>query len=203
MASETTTTFDSSDIFVVFVLGGPGSGKGTQCAYIKRDYDFVHLSAGDLLREEQHRPGSEYGELINNYIREGEIVPMEVTILLLEKAMKESRDTDNKSRFLIDGFPRKMDQAIKFESTVVESQFTLYFEASEETLRKRLLKRGESSGRIDDNSESIKKRFKTFEETSYPVIEDFMTRGKVRKIDAEQSIEEVYEDVKKVFETAF
>ncbi|GAN05802.1 bifunctional uridylate/adenylate kinase [Mucor ambiguus] len=197
-----TTTFDPKDVTVVFVLGGPGAGKGTQCENIKRDYDFVHLSAGDLLREEQKREGSKYGELIQNYIRDGLIVPMEVTIALLENAMKESIDKDNKTRFLIDGFPRKMDQADKFEETVVESKFVLYFTCSEETLLERLLKRGETSGRVDDNIESIKKRFRVFKETSFPVIEAFEKKNKVRQINSEQTVEEVYDDVKKVFDAA-
>ncbi|KAL0136265.1 adenylate kinase-domain-containing protein [Mucor lusitanicus] len=197
-----TTTFDPKDVTVVFVLGGPGAGKGTQCENIKRDYDFVHLSAGDLLREEQKREGSKYGELIQNYIRDGLIVPMEVTIALLENAMKESIEKDNKTRFLIDGFPRKMDQADKFEETVVESKFVLYFTCSEETLLERLLKRGETSGRVDDNIESIKKRFRVFKETSFPVIEAFEKKNKVRQINSEQTVEEVYNDVKKVFDEA-
>ncbi|KAJ8660668.1 uridylate kinase [Lichtheimia ornata] len=117
-------------------------------------------------------------------------------------AIKEARDNDGKTRFLVDGFPRKMDQAIKFEEVVVESKFTLYFECSEETLLNRLLKRGESSGRVDDNIESIKKRFQTFKETSYPVIEYYEQKGKAFKVNAEQSKEEVYSDVKKILDGA-
>lgn len=194
----TTTTFDPSKVTVVFVLGGPGAGKGTQCARIKQDYEFIHLSAGDLLREEQKRPDSKYGELIQNYIRDGLIVPMEVTIALLENAMQKEIE-QGKMRFLIDGFPRQMDQAVKFEETVVESKFVLYFTCSEKVLLERLLRRGESSGRVDDNIESIKKRFQTFKDTSYPVIEAFEKEGKVREINAENGIEEVYEQVKKAF----
>ncbi|KAI7875323.1 UMP-CMP kinase [Lichtheimia hyalospora FSU 10163] len=192
----------ADSVTVVFVLGGPGCGKGTQCQFIKEDYGFVHLSAGDLLRAEQSREGSDYSELIQTYIREGKIVPMEVTIALLDKAIKEARDNDGKTRFLVDGFPRKMDQAIKFEEVVVESKFTLYFECSEETLLNRLLKRGESSGRVDDNIESIKKRFQTFKETSYPVIEYYEQKGKAFKVNAEQSKEEVYDSVKKILDGA-
>ena len=72
------------------------------------------IAAGDLLREERNRPGSKVGELINSYIKEGQIVPMEITIKLLDTAMLQSGG----NRFLIDGFPRKMDQAHKFEETV-------------------------------------------------------------------------------------
>ena len=65
---------------VVFVLGRPGSGKGTQCLRICRDFEFIHLSAGDLLREEQSQPHSKYGSLIDRHIREGTIVPVEVSV---------------------------------------------------------------------------------------------------------------------------
>lgn len=78
----------------------------------------MNTLAGDLLREEQQRPGSKYGELIKHYIREGLIVPMEVTIALLENAMREAMEKSKATRFLIDGFPRKMDQALKFEEVV-------------------------------------------------------------------------------------
>jgi UMP-CMP kinase len=67
-------TFSPNEVSVIFVLGGPGVGKGTQCGNLVKDYGFVHLSAGDLLREEQNREGSEFGELIRTYIREGKIV---------------------------------------------------------------------------------------------------------------------------------
>jgi len=70
---------------VVFVLGGPGAGKGTQCAKIVQEFQYVHLSAGDLLREERNTPGSKCGELIESHIRNGTIVPVEITCSLLEK----------------------------------------------------------------------------------------------------------------------
>lgn len=97
-------TFDPASVSVVFVLGGPGAGKGTQCAFLVRDFGFVHLSAGDLLRAEQDRPNSEFGNLIKENIRDGLIVPMEVTVQLLENAMEEviSRN-GGKGKFLIDG----------------------------------------------------------------------------------------------------
>lgn len=129
---------------------------------------------------------------------------MEVTIVLLENAMLEAIEKNKQTRFLIDGFPRKLDQAVKFEEVVSNSlcwlpsitpclplhtkwqvvpcQFVLYFECPEEVLLKRLLKRGESSGRIDDNIESIKKRFHVFADTSFPVIEEYEKQGKVHKV---------------------
>ena len=184
---------------VIFVLGGPGAGKGTQCANLVRDYGFKHLSAGDLLREEQERPGSEFGEMIKSYIKDGKIVPMEVTIQLLENAMKATIEENGNRKFLIDGFPRKMDQAVKFEEAVVPSKFTLFFDCPEETMRARLLNRGKTSGRADDNEESIKKRFTTFVETSMPVVNMFDREDRVVKVDAARSPEVVYEDVVKQF----
>jgi len=195
--------FNPKDVTVLFVLGGPGAGKGTQCANLVRDYNFTHLSAGDLLRAEQTRPGSQFGSLINDYIKEGKIVPMEVTVQLLENAMTEvvsktQESTGKKTgKFLIDGFPRKMDQAVKFEETVCPARFVLFFDCPEEEMQKRLLKRGETSGRADDNAESIKKRFRTFVETSMPVVDYFEKDGKVVKILATKGPDDVYEDVKK------
>ena len=99
-----TPTFSPDKVSVVFVLGGPGAGKGTQCDKLVRDYGFTHLSAGDLLREEQDREGSEFGSLIKRIIKEGEIVPMEITVQLLENAMnKDLSEMHGNGRFLIDG----------------------------------------------------------------------------------------------------
>ena len=92
---------------VVFVLGGPGAGKGTQCTNIVKKYGYVHLSAGDLLREERTKSNSEFGELIENHIKNGTIVPVEITCSLLDRAMQNSENPNKK--FLIDGFPRNED----------------------------------------------------------------------------------------------
>lgn len=189
--------WSGDEVTVIFVLGGPGAGKGTQCKFLVSDYGFKHLSAGDLLREEQDREGSEFGEMIKTYIKEGTIVPMEVTVQLLENAMRSSMESgDNpKKMFLIDGFPRKLDQAHAFERSVCPSKFTLFFDCSEAVMEKRLLHRGETSGRADDNAESIKKRFRTFVETSMPVVDEFESQGRVVKIKAETSPEDVYKTV--------
>lgn len=89
-----------------------------------------------------------------------------------------------------------MDQAVKFEESVCESKFTLFFDADEKIMTERLTERGKTSGRADDNPESIKKRFKTFKETSYPVIEYYENKGKVVKVDAAKGKDEVYGEVK-------
>ncbi|KAG6850465.1 UMP-CMP kinase [Arthromyces matolae] len=174
-------TFDSSKVTVIFVLGGPGA-------------------AGDLLRAEQNREGSEAGKLIQTCIKEGTIVPMEVTIKLLENAMhaamSENRSEegwiDGRGRFLIDGFPRKMDQAVKFDETVCPSSVVLFFSTTEEVMERRLLERAKTSGREDDNLESIKKRFRTYKVDTMPVIEYYSTLGKVAEVEATGAVQEVY-----------
>lgn len=203
--------FDSSKVMVIFVLGGPGAGKGTQCARIVEDFGFVHLSAGDLLREEQKREGSTYGALISEHIRNGTIVPMEVTVKLLENAMRAQLEQphpgaaweNGHGRFLVDGFPRKMDQAIKFDETVCMSSFVLFFDTTEEVMLQRLLVRGKTSGREDDNEESIKKRFRTFVETSMPVVDKYRAEGKVVVVDSTRPVEVVHADVSKVLREEF
>nr|KJB78716.1 hypothetical protein B456_013G014300 [Gossypium raimondii] len=178
---------------VVFVLGGPGSGKGTQCANIVEHFHYTHLSAGDLLRAEI-KSGSENGTMIQNMIKEGKIVPSEVTIKLLEKAMLESGN----DKFLIDGFPRNEENRAAFEAvTKIEPEFVLFFNCPEEEMEKRLLSRNQ--GREDDNIETIRKRFKVFLDSSLPVIEYYKAKGKVREIEAAKPIGEVFEAVKVVF----
>lgn len=189
--------FDPKEVTVVYILGGPGSGKGTQSAHLVEHYGFTHLSAGDLLREEQNRDGSEYGELIKSYIKEGLIVPMEVTVKLLENAMRAKLNDQGKGRFLIDGFPRKMDQAAFFEQAVCPSTCTVFLDCPEDVMRKRLLHRGLTSGRSDDNEESIVKRFRTFVETSMPVVTHFEAEDRVVKVNADKDESEVYDGIVK------
>ncbi|KJA27279.1 hypothetical protein HYPSUDRAFT_130998 [Hypholoma sublateritium FD-334 SS-4] len=200
-------------VTVIFVLGGPGAGKGTQCARLVAEFDFCHLSAGDLLRAEQTREGSADGELIRTCIREGTIVPMEVTIKLLDTAMRAAiaaRDAASapgwgagRGRFLIDGFPRKMDQALKFDETVCTSALVLYFATTEEVLLARLLERGKTSGREDDNAASITKRFRTYKVNTMPVIAHYAALGKVAEVDSTDSIEAVYGRARAVVEDVF
>ncbi|XP_065021067.1 UMP-CMP kinase 4-like [Musa acuminata AAA Group] len=180
-------------IIVVFVLGGPGSGKGTQCTRIVENFGFTHLSAGDLLRAEI-KSGSENGTMISNMIKEGKIVPSEVTINLLQKTMLESGN----DKFLIDGFPRNEENRAAFENvTKIEPEFVLFFDCPEEEMERRLLSRNQ--GRDDDNIETIRKRFRVFVESSLPVVEYYDMKGKVRKVDALKPIDEVFESVKAIF----
>ncbi|XP_062092137.1 UMP-CMP kinase-like [Humulus lupulus] len=179
--------------FITFVLGGPGSGKGTQCKKIVDTYGFKHLSAGDLLRREIASK-SEYGSMILNAIREGKIVPSQVTVKLIQREMESS---DNK-RFLIDGFPRSEENRVAFEKiTGAEPNLVLFFDCPEEEMVKRVLNRNQ--GRVDDNIETMKKRLKMFEALNLPVINYYSEKGKFFKINAVGNVDEIFEQVRPIF----
>eukprot|EP00913_Durusdinium_trenchii_P015843 g14889.t1 len=149
---------------------------------------------------ERSREGSEYGELINRYIKDGKLVPVEITIKLLKQAMMKHGWEGG--RYLVDGFPRSFDNLRGWEEVIgntVRVKFVLFFDLSEETMQARLMERGKTSGRADDNLESIKKRFVTFQQESMPVVEKFHLKGLVRRINAEQSAEQVWRDVQRNF----
>ncbi|CAD6977683.1 unnamed protein product, partial [Tilletia controversa] len=166
------------------------------------------------------RAGSQYGDLIRDYIKEGKIVPSEVTVALLANAMSDAlsksehkggvlhaisaalhhHKSEPKGRFLVDGFPRQMDQALVFDKEICENKFVLFLTCTEEIMLERLLDRGKTSGRADDNTESIKKRFHTFVETSMPVVEHYRKLGKVVEVDSTKSKDEVYAEIKAAVE---
>ncbi|XP_020112732.1 UMP-CMP kinase 3-like isoform X1 [Ananas comosus] len=180
-------------ITIVFVLGGPGCGKGTQCEKIAKHFGFTHLSVGDLLRAET-KTGSAYGAMIQTMMKEGEIVPSEVVVKLLQQAMLRSGN----NKFLIDGFPRNEENRLTYESVMkIEPAFILFLDCPQEEMERRVLNRNQ--GRDDDNIEAVRKRFKVFSESTLPVIEYYERKGKVRKVDAAKPIDEVFNDVKAIF----
>jgi len=180
------------DARIVFVLGGPGSGKGTQCDKIVAKYGFTHLSTGDLLRDEV-ASGSERGKKLTETMEKGELVSLDTVLGLLRDAMIKKAATSK--GFLIDGYPRELDQGKKFEADVGPVQSVLYFEVADETMKKRLLKRAETSGRVDDNEATIVKRLKTFHDHTQPVIDYYEKQNKVCKIVAEGTVDEIFAKV--------
>merc|ERR1712173_524439 len=154
---------------IVFVVGGPGCGKGTQCEKIVEKYGYCHLSSGDLLRAEV-ASGSETGKALQETMTKGELVSNE-TVLALMKANIEANPSAK--GFLIDGYPRTVDQGISFEEKVGACYAVVYLEADNETMVQRLLKRAETSGRADDNEETIRKRLTVFTEQTKPVVEHY------------------------------
>uniref|UniRef100_A0A0E0L6W3 UMP-CMP kinase n=1 Tax=Oryza punctata TaxID=4537 RepID=A0A0E0L6W3_ORYPU len=180
-------------ITIVFVIGGPGSGKGTQCAKIVKQFGFTHLSAGDLLREEA-KSETEQGTMIKNLMNEGKLVPSDLIVKLLFKAMRESGN----DKFLVDGFPRNEENRQAYENIIqIEPEFLLFIDCSKEEMERRILNRNQ--GRDDDNINTIRRRFDVFQHQTLPVIQYYEKRGKLRKVDGNRQVDEVFEDVKAIF----
>ena len=166
------------------------------CSNLVRDFGLVHLSAGDLLREERDS-GSPDGDLINSIILQGKIVPVKITVNLIKKAME--KNGWSKKQFLIDGFPRNQDNVDGWEEVLsehVDMRFVLFLECTEEAMINRIQARSIAAGeqkRNDDNIEVLQKRFAVFKEQSMPIVELYQKENKVRTIDAIKSADEVYE----------
>ncbi len=179
---------------ILFVLGGPGSGKGTMCSLAEAQLGWTHLSAGELLRTECEA-GGPTAATIEGYLTTGEIVPHKITVALLKNAMEKATRTTGQLNFMIDGFPRSLDNLDGWYDVFgheAELPQMLYFECPYEELEKRILGRAKYSGRSDDNVESIKLRFDTFKAKTLPTLERFKIQDKVVQLDASQSREEVY-----------
>lgn len=186
--------------FIVCVVGGPGCGKGTQCAKLKEDFNLIHLSSGDLMRAEVAAQ-SYIGTEIHKHQQTGSLVPDDITLKLLKKAMLKHKDTN---RFLIDGFPRSLEQAKRFEKEIAEISFILSLEASHETMQARISGRALSNpGRVDDVPETVLKRLKVFDEQTKPVLSYYGPIGKVKKASAEEGPDDVYAQVKPYFSCRF
>lgn len=157
------------------MLGGPGSGKGTQCDKIVAKYGFTHLSTGDLLRAEVSS-GSDRGKHLTAIMEKGELVPNEVVLELLKEAI-QTKSSSSKG-FLIDGYPREKEQGALFEQIVAPVDIILFFDAPEDTLVERLLGRAKTSGRADDNAETIKLRLHTFNQNNDLVVQQYTDKLK-------------------------
>ncbi|CAF0823876.1 unnamed protein product [Rotaria sordida] len=182
---------------IIFVVGGPGSGKGTQCERIVQKYGFTHLSTGDLLREAVQSK-SERGEQLNALMKQGKLVPIEVVLDLLKENM--IKNADKSKGFLIDGYPREIPQAKKFEELIAPCNLVLYVKASDDTMTKRLLHRGQTSGRVDDNEETIKQRLKTFHDQTFPVLDLYEKQGKLAEVNSELAPDDVFTEVRAVLD---
>ncbi len=163
------------------------------------------------MRAERNTPGSQFGELIENHIRNGSIVPVEITCSLIENAMKKFCRKQNGSgdevlgerNFLIDGFPRNKNNLegwVKQMDHKTELKFVLFFDCPREVCVERCLKRGESgSGRSDDNVESMNKRLDTYFNDTLPIIQYYEKLNLVKQIDASLPPMQVFESVKQLF----
>ena len=181
---------------VVFVLGGPGAGKGTQCELLSNEFSMVHLSAGELLRMER-LSGTANGKLIDSFLKEGKIVPVQITLDLLKAAMQNSKC----NRFLVDGFPRNWDNIQGWELSMTNEcdiDTVLFIDCPENVLQDRILNRGLTSGRTDDNLETARKRFVTFQESTLPILQHYEKVNKLIKVRGDRDKNEVFSDLKRV-----
>ncbi|KAL2734231.1 adenylate kinase isoenzyme 1 [Vespula squamosa] len=182
----------------IWVIGGPGCGKGTQCDLIIKKYGFLHLSSGDLLRDEV-ASGSPRGASLQELMSKGLFVPTDIVLDLIKEKMEKARiEGTTKTGFLIDGYPRELEQGILFEQNICPADLILFFDVSDETMTKRLLGRAAVSQRVDDNDEVIKKRIEIFNEKNGKIVEHY--KEKVVRINAEKSVDEIFEEVCKVLD---
>lgn len=186
---------NNNNNLVVFVLGGPGSGKGTQCSKLKDNHNFVHISTGDLLRDEQEKNGPD-AEYIRNTLADGKLVKSDILVKLINNKFKEYKNT----KFLLDGFPRSQENIDSWDaiiSTSITAPLVLFFECSDETMTKRILSRALTSGRIDDNEEAIKKRLKVFHDQTLPIIKAYESLNKIKVVNCEGLPEDVYTETER------
>ena len=176
----------------VIIFGAPGSGKGTQSAYIAEKYGLEHLSTGDLLRAEQKNQ-SELAQLISSYTDQGNLVPDELIISMLAKVLDTIK---NENGYIFDGFPRTTAQAealkVMLADRGIEVSIMLDLEVCEEELIDRLIKRGATSGRSDDNYETIQKRIQVYHTKTAPVLDFYKKEGLATEIKGSGSMQEIF-----------
>lgn len=177
----------------IVLFGPPGAGKGTQSAKLIEKYNLVHLSTGDIFRA-NIKGGTELGILAKSYIDQGQLVPDEVTIRMLESEANKSPEAKG---YIFDGFPRTPAQAAaldKFlESKGTSITLMLALEVEEEELKKRLLLRGKDSGRADDQDPAvIQKRIDVYRNETEPVRDYYQAQQKYTGIDGIGTIEEIF-----------
>lgn len=179
---------------IVFVLGGPGAGKGTMCELAESQLGWKHLSIGELLRTatQSENPDS---ALINEYVAAGKLVPNEIVVSLLRQAIEHVVRATGKRNFLIDGFPRSVSNLnawLEACGSEAELPKMLYFECPYPVLEKRILGRSPYTGRSDDNAESLKLRFDTFKAETLPTVELFKSQDRCVEVDTSQDRQAVY-----------
>lgn len=162
----------------LILFGPPGAGKGTQSEQLIDAYQLKHISTGDLLRAER-KAGTELGIKANEYISKGELVPDEVVVGMVRNFMKDNSDSKG---FIFDGFPRTVPQAEALDKLLTEFNakinIVLGLEVDENELVKRLLLRGQTSGRADDqNEETIRNRFKEYQNKTLPLMDFYSAQN--------------------------
>ncbi len=177
----------------IILFGPPGSGKGTQSEKLTKKYNLMHLSTGDLLRSEIQKQTS-LGNEAKKLMDKGHLVPDEVVVGMISTALDCNPKCDG---FLFDGFPRTsaqaeaLDNLLEYKKAPIAAMLAL--EVSEEELVKRLLKRGETSGRSDDtNDQVIRERIEEYHRKTAPVADHYKKAGKAVYVKGEGSVDEIF-----------
>ena len=183
-----------AEMINIVLFGKPGAGKGTQASFLKSQYDLVHISTGDLFRF-NIKNKTELGILAKSYLDKGDLVPDRVTIDMLENEVDKNLDAKG---FIFDGFPRTESQAEALDNflkgKLMKITATLSLEAEDGILINRLIERGKSSGRVDDQDESkIKNRFEEYNKKTAPLINYYKRQTKFHSINGIGSIKEITE----------
>jgi adenylate kinase len=183
---------------LVIFLGPPGAGKGTQAVTISKEKNLAHISTGDMLREHVSNE-TELGKTAKTLLDEGKLVPDSLVIEMLQERLL-SKDCDNGA--ILDGFPRTIAQAESLNKISDEFKISkvIVFEADRDELIKRILNRGETSGRSDDTEESLSVRLEVYEKDTAPLIEYYEQKNLVAKINAVGEVENIYNSILKEFE---
>ena len=188
----------------IILCGAPGCGKGTQSEFIVEKYGLTHLSTGDLMRHEV-ASGSELGQLIEPYTSQGQLVPDDVTIQLLEKHI-ESLPADTKG-LIFDGFPRTLNQAVQLERLMKKrgdkTAILIDINVPEDEIIRRLIERGKTSGRSDDNLDTIKKRLVVYHDQTRPVDDYYELMDKYVRIQGLGTISGIFGRISRVLDKIY
>ena len=186
----------------IVIFGAPGSGKGTQSDLMIEHYGLGHISTGDVLRNEIKK-GTELGKTAQSYIDKGNLIPDELMISILANVY-DSYGRGHKG-VIFDGFPRTIPQAEALKNMLDERgdrvAAMIELDVPEDELMKRLILRGQQSGRADDNEETIKKRLVVYHSQTQPLIEWYKQEGLHHHIDGLGTLERIFGDIQKVIES--
>lgn len=179
----------------IVIFGAPGSGKGTQSARIVEKFGLNHISTGDVLRAEI-KNGTELGKTAKSYIDQGQLLPDELIIDILASVLDGFKDSKG---VIFDGFPRTIAQAEALKKMLNERgqevSVMLDLEVPEDELMTRLIKRGQESGRADDNEETIKKRLGVYHSQTSPLIDWYKKEGKYQHINGLGSMDGIFGEI--------
>lgn len=180
----------------IVIFGAPGSGKGTQSDKMIEKYGFEHISTGDVLRSEI-KNGTELGKTAKSYIDKGQLIPDELMVDILA-SVYDSFGKEHKG-VIFDGFPRTIPQAEALKTMLAERGHAIAamieLDVPEDELMKRLLLRGQQSGRSDDNAETIQKRLTVYHNQTAPLIDWYAKEGLHHHIDGLGDLDRISSDI--------